>query len=433
MRSKIENLRKHPLVRNSVLYVITDAVNKAVPFLILPLLTHYLLPEDYGKVANYNVYLNLLVIFIGINVQSIVSVNFYRLDKVEIGKYIFNILFVLAITLAVCGLIVFWFIEPIRSYLSVNTAFVVSGLIIATAQVISNINLIIWRLEEQPLYFGSYQISQTVCDVTLSLILIILFQLSWQGRIIGIGTSSVLYALISVILLWKRGYLNISYNKQYIKDIFRFCLPLIPHAISIWARAGADRLIISNLAGVSESGIYAAGFQFSLIISFLTLAFNNAFTPFVYKTLSISDPKVLAVKKRKLVKLTYLYIVSLLLLTFAATLASDILIDHFLSEKYSDAKMYVGWALFSQAFQGIYLMYVTYIFYVKRSASLAIVTFLCSALQVALSYYLVSSIGPLGAAYSNFAISLLNCLVVMMLSSKVYPMPWFSFRNSQTN
>lgn len=433
MRSKIENLKKHPLVKNSVLYVITDAVNKAVPFLILPLLTHYLLPEDYGKVANYNVYLNLLVVFIGINVQSIISVNFYRLDKVEIGKYIFNILFVLAITLTICGLIVFLFIKPIRSYLSVSTSFVVSGLIIATSQVLSNINLIIWRLEEQPLYFGSYQISQTICDVTLSLVLIILFQLSWQGRIIGIGTSSVFYAFISVILLWKRGYLNISYNKKYIKDIFKFCLPMIPYAISIWARAGADRLIISNLAGVSEGGIYAAGFQFSLIISFLTLAFNNAFTPFVYKTLSISDERVLAVKKRKLVKFTYLYIVSLLLLTFVASLASGILIDNFLSEKYSEAKMYVGWALFSQAFQGVYLMYSIYIFFVKRSSLLAIVTFLCSALQVASSYYLVSSVGPIGAAYSSFAISLLNCIVVMILSSKVYPMPWLSFRNHQAN
>jgi len=208
---------------------------------------------------------------------------------------------------------------------------------------------------------------------------------------------------------------------------------MIPYAISIWARAGADRLIISNLAGVSESGIYAAGFQFSLIVSFLTLAFNNAFTPFVYKTLSISDPKVLAVKKQKLVKLTYLYIASLLLLTFIASLASGILIDHFLSEKYSEAKMYVGWALFSQAFQGVYMMFSVYIFFVKKSSMLAIVTFLFSTLQVALSYYLVSSIGPLGAAYSSFVISLLNCVVVMILSSKVYPMPWLRFRNLQAN
>lgn len=428
MRSKIGNLKKHPLFKNSVLYVITDAVNKAVPFLILPLLTHYLLPGDYGIVANYNVYINLLVIFIGINVQSIISINFYRIEKAEIGKYIFNILFVIATTLTICGLVVFLFNEQIRSFLSVSTTFVVSGLVIATSQVLSAINLIIWRLEERPLYFGSYQISQTVCDVTLSLILIILFQMSWQGRIIGIGSSSVLYAFFSVILLWKRGYLNISYNKQYIKDIFKFCLPLVPHAISIWARAGADRFIISSLAGVAASGIYAAGFQFSLIISFLTLAFNNAFTPFVYKTLSISDPNVLAAKKQKLVKFTYMYIVSLLLLTFIASFASDFLIDNFLSEKYSDAKEYVGWALFSQAFQGVYLMYATYIFYVKRSGSLAIVTFMCSALQVASSYYLVSNIGPMGAAYSNFGISLLNAIIVMILSSKVYPMPWFNPR-----
>ncbi|MCF2498832.1 lipopolysaccharide biosynthesis protein [Dyadobacter chenhuakuii] len=427
-KKRIGALKNHPLFRNSLLYVITDAINKAVPFLILPLLTYYLLPADYGIVANYNVYVNFLVIFIGISVQSIISVNFYKLDKSEIGKYIFNIFFVIAITLSTCGLVIFLFNKQIEDFLSVGTIFVVSGLAIGLSQVLSSINLIIWRLEERPLSFGSYQISQTVCDVGISLVLITVFDMGWRGRLIGIGTSSVIYGFISIFLLWKRGYLNAFFNKNYIKEIFGFCLPLVPHALSIWARAGSDRLIVSNLAGVSASGIYAAGFQFGLLISFLTLAFNNAYAPFVYKSLSIQDEHILESKKQKLVKFTYIYIVALLGLTFLASLVSDYVIDHFLSAKYADAKIYVGWALFSQAFQGVYLMYASFIFFVKRSASLAIVTFLCSSLQVALSYYFVKNLGPIGAAYSNFAISVLNSLIVMVLSAKVYPMPWLNFR-----
>lgn len=428
LKQRIGSIQKHPLVKNSLLYVLTDAVNKAVPFLLLPLLTHYLLPADYGIVANYNVYVNFLAIFIGLSVQSIISVNFYKLDKAEIGKYIFNIFFVITTTLTTCGLVIFLFNKQIEDFLSVTQIFVVSGLAIGLSQVLSSISLIIWRLEERPLAFGGYQISQTICDVAISLILITMFNMGWRGRLIGIGTSSVIYGFISIFLLWKRGYLSAFYNKSYIKEILGFCLPLVPHALSIWARAGSDRLIVSKLAGVSASGIYAAGFQFGLLISFLTLAFNNAYAPFVYKSLSISDESILESKKQKLVRFTYLYIVALLGLTFIASIASNFAIDNYLSAKYADAKMYVGWALFSQAFQGVYLMYASFIFFVKRSGSLAIVTFVCSSLQVALSYYLVKSVGPIGAAYSNFAISVLNTLIVMILSAKVYPMPWLNFR-----
>ncbi|MCF0061296.1 oligosaccharide flippase family protein [Dyadobacter chenwenxiniae] len=428
MKTSISNFKNHPVVKNSAIYVVTDAINKAVPFLILPLLTHYLLPADYGIVVNYNVYINFLIIFIGINVQSVISVNFYRLQKSEVASYIFNVILATLITLLISSVVVLLFNKQLNDFLSVGTYYVIGGLLIAFSQVLSSINLTVWRLEERPIYFGGYQISQTVCDVGLSLMLIIGLNMSWEGRLIGIGGSAIIYALFSLILLWQRGYLRVSYNKNYIKDTFKFCIPLIPHTISIWARAGADRIIISTLVGASASGIYAAGFQFGLVISFLTLAFSNAYAPFVYKTLAITDHAVLENKKRKLVKFTYLYIVALLAITLFATLGSNFVVDNFLSAKYVNAKTYLVWALFSQAFQGIYLMYAGYIFFVKKSGQLAVVTFICSALQVALSYYLVNKVGPMGAAYSNFTISLLNCIVVMILSARVYPMPWFNFR-----
>ncbi|KAA0991309.1 lipopolysaccharide biosynthesis protein [Dyadobacter aurulentus] len=427
LKTRYRNIRKHPLVKNSLLYVLTDAINKAVPFLILPVLTHYLIPSDYGIVANYNVYINFLIIFIGINVQSILSVNFYKIEKSKLSEYIFNIVIVVTTMLLACGIVVLLFSEQLEKYLSVGLSYLLAGLLIAVSQVISSLNLTLWRLEERPIYFGSYQISQTILDTGISLILIIGLNMSWAGRIAGIGLSSVLCAFFSFILLAKRGYLTFSFNKQYIKEAFKFGLPLIPHSLSIWARAGADRLIVSTFAGVSASGLYAAGFQFGLVISFLTLAFSNAYAPFLYKTLAIEDKHLLATKKKQLVKFTYLYIAGLMLLTLMAVFGSNFVIDNFLSSKYSGTKIFIGWALFAQAFQGVYLMFAGFIFFAKKSASLAWVTFLCSSLQVALSYFLVKKIGPVGAAYSNFAISVLNCFFVMLLSSKVYQMPWLEF------
>jgi O-antigen/teichoic acid export membrane protein len=427
LKTKYGNLKKHPLIKNSILYVITDAINKAVPFLILPILTHYLVPADYGIVSNYNVYINFLILFVGINVQSVISVNFYKLEKSKIANYVSNILIVILITLFVCSIVVLLLYKQIDRFLSVGIFYIMAGLLIAISQVLCSINLTLWRLEERPIYFGSYQITQTISEITISLILIICLNMTWMGRVIGIGTSSILYAVFSIVLLWKRGYLNFHYDRKYIKEAFKFGLPLIPHSISIWARSGADRLIITSAAGVAASGIYAAGFQFGLVISFLTLAFSNAYAPYLYKTLAISDHNILALKKTRIVKFTYLYIIVLVIITIIAIFASNFVIDHFLSPKYKDTKIYIVWALFAQTFQGIYLMYAGFIFFAQKSGSLAWVTFICSALQVGLSYYLVQSVGPIGAAYSNFTISVLNCVAVMILSSRVYQMPWLSF------
>ena len=126
-KERISNFKKHPVVKNSVIYVVTDAINKAVPFLILPLLTHYLLPADYGIVVNYNVYINFLIIFIGISVQSVISVNFYKLQKSEVASYIFNVILATLMTLSVCSLVVLIFNKELNDFLSVGTYYVIGG------------------------------------------------------------------------------------------------------------------------------------------------------------------------------------------------------------------------------------------------------------------------------------------------------------------
>lgn len=44
-----------PLVKQSVVYVVSDGINRAIPFLLLPFITYYLTPEDYGIITNFNV------------------------------------------------------------------------------------------------------------------------------------------------------------------------------------------------------------------------------------------------------------------------------------------------------------------------------------------------------------------------------------------
>uniref|UniRef100_UPI0014854AE5 polysaccharide biosynthesis C-terminal domain-containing protein n=1 Tax=Sphingobacterium daejeonense TaxID=371142 RepID=UPI0014854AE5 len=80
----------------------------------------------------------------------------------------------------------------------------------------------------------------------------------------------------------------------------------------------------------------------------------------------------------------------------------------------------------AQVFNGFYILFVNYIFFVKKTKQLASITIGCAFLQLCLSYILVKYLGAIGAAYSTVIVSLVNFIIVMLFSMKIYPMPWFT-------
>lgn len=422
----ISKLLKHPLLKSSLIYTISDGINKSIPFFILPVLSHYLLPADYGIVANFGVLTGIIGILITCGVDGAISVNFYRTAPKDLKIYIFNCI------LVSCS--IFWLIlfvigltnTYIYQLISIPTSYQLLCVVMCFFNLFTAINLVLWRLEEKPLAFGLYDITNTIINISLSIILVIVLKQGWIGRVNAIATASIGYGVFSLFFLYKRGYLSFIYNPKIIKAILMFGIPLIPHALSFWLRSGVDRIFISSFWGTSAVGLYATGFQFGILVSFIVLAFNNAFSPYLYKVLSSTDEKQLEIDKIKMVKLTYFIMIGLMISGVIFIILSEYILKTFFAEEYYASITFVNWAILTQVFQSFYILFVNYIFFSKQTRKLAIITISCALVQVVLSYILVKYFGPIGAAYSSVTVSIINFLVVMFYSNKVYPMPWIS-------
>ena len=66
-----------------------------IPFLLLPVMTRYLTPAEYGKLSIFLIFIALYRPFIGMSLQTNISKNFFRVSKAEISLYIGNILAIL--------------------------------------------------------------------------------------------------------------------------------------------------------------------------------------------------------------------------------------------------------------------------------------------------------------------------------------------------
>ena len=86
------------LLKNSFIYILGDVLNKAVPFFMLPILTRYLTPEDYGIIATFTVLVSFLMVFTGLSIHGSISVNFFKMEKEELKIFIGNCLIILNIS-----------------------------------------------------------------------------------------------------------------------------------------------------------------------------------------------------------------------------------------------------------------------------------------------------------------------------------------------
>jgi O-antigen/teichoic acid export membrane protein len=420
----LAELTKNPLLKNSAIYIVTDAINKAIPFLLLPILTHYLIPSDFGIATNFNVYTSILTIFIGISINSAISANFYRLKAKLRSVYIFNALATITLIFIISLLVIYILKKYITAFLPIPIQYIVGATVIAYAQAVSSINLTIWQLESKSFRFGIYGISQTVLNVGLTLIFVIHLKMGWRGRVDGYIYSTIIYGVVSMFFIFNYIGFSIKVKKDFIHDALIFSLPLVPHALSMWVRSGIDRIYITKYYGEASTGLYATAFQFGLLISFITLSINNAYVPFLYKQLNLPDNATLIDTKSKLVRYTYIYFAFLITFGICMIVFSMFMVDNFLSQKYYEAKRFIPLIIVSQIFQGMYLMVVNYIFFIKRTGILSIITFSCSLLQVVLSYFMIRNIGVMGAVYSTVIVSFVNFIAVWIYSDTVYPMPW---------
>ncbi len=408
------------LLKSSFVFTVSNVLNSAIPFLLIPVLTRYLTTSDYGIISIFQVIATLLISFTGLNTHNSVIVQYYKKEEVDFPNYVYNTLLILLASTALLLLLSFLLSSPISRLIEFPREWLPLIVLFACSQFMFQLLLGLWIAEEKPFLYGLFQISQTALNLVLSLILVIPFELGWKGRIIAQVFVFVIYAFLSIYILIKKKYIKRGLNRSYIKKALNFGVPLIPHTFGGAVLMLSDRLIISNLVSVAEVGVYMVGFQFAQIILILQDSFNNAFAPWIYKTLRENSDT----RKVELVKITYLYMIVILLISVSYAYIIPPFYRFFVGSSFIAGERFIFWISVGFAFNGMYKMVVNYIFYVEKTYLLAFITVTSAVVNVSLTYFLVSKVGTIGASYSLCISYFLSFILTWYFSNKVFPMPW---------
>lgn len=419
-------IKKNSFINGAGTYLVSNILNAVIPFILLPILTRYLTPTEYGEVAMFQVMLGALSAFVGVVFVGAASRKYYdsNLDNESLAEFIGSCIQLIAIFSIVVFSVLFIFQQQFSEWLSLKPNYVLFAVLVASFSAIIRIRLGQWQVKKQAVKYGALQISQSLLNMILSLILVVVLLKGAEGRINAQIIVSSVFLAIALYLLKKDNLLKIfTWRKDYLAEALKFGMPLMPHIAGGFLLTTVDRIVINREIGLAEAGIYMVAVQLTAAVGIVFDAINKAYVPWLFEQLKADQ----LAQKQKIVKLTYAWFILIVLGAMLGFVVGPPLVVFIAGEQYAQAGKVVGWLALGQGFQGMYLMVTNYIFYSKRTGLLSVASIGSGVLNLVLLLVLVRVFGLEGAAIA-FAISMgVRFMLTWWIAHKRHPMPWFSF------
>lgn len=408
------------LIKNTGLYTFSNLLNTGIPFLILPILTRHLTPEDYGLISMFALLISFTTPLIGLSLNGSIIREYYNQENVDIKEYIYNCIVVIAMSTVLTSIVFMVFGEVIARVASFPKQLLWTVILFSASLSINNIFLSLMQAEKKPFHYALYKNLNTLLNVVLSLVLIFMLELGWKGRVFGQLIAIVIFAGIGILYLYKLKWIRKKYNFEYIKQALIFGLPLLPHSISTSIITMTDRLFITNMIGLSATGIYTVGYQVGSIINILAASFNLAYLPWLFGKLKENNNNT----NSKIVKFTYIYFIFMFSLSILLGIISPLLLKVFLGTSFVQASIYVIWISLGYSFNAMYSVMVNFIYFERKNGYLSWATFGAALLNIVLNYFFIRRYGAIGAAQATTIIYFTKFILIWLIAKRIHPMPW---------
>jgi O-antigen/teichoic acid export membrane protein len=412
---------KSKLFSNTLIYGLSGSFVASIPFLLMPFMTRNMSQEHYGLAIFFSSLLSLILPIIGFGSSNSLAVRFFQLEKKIFSSYLWSCIFLSVFSSLTILVFFLFFSERILGFSAITFDWFLLAILATSFWGISQACGTYLIAKSDAIYYLFINFLIGFLTVSLTIILIIFYDLSWKGFAIALFFAHFFASVFSIVKFINDQKFS-KIQPDFLKDSLKFGVPVMFHSLSMGLISFSDRFIISNYLGLDFLGKYSVAFQLGIILSFIAQAFNKAFVPWLYEKLR--DESINS--KLKVVQGTYLIFLVIILSTILFISILDHLILFFAGRDYAGVYEIAVIIAIGGAFNAAYLMIVNYIFYANKTFQLGFMSLLVSFIFIFLSFFLTPTFGLRGAAFSYALANIILFLSVWALAIKSYSMPWIS-------
>ncbi len=242
----------------------------------------------------------------------------------------------------------------------------------------------------------------TISGVIIGILGVVYSKYKYEFRV----SSPIFVTTFIGIILYLNTYKQADYKftTKYWKYALVLSIPLLPHYLSIKILNQVDRVMITQMVGLSETGLYNLACTVSNLMIIATDAINRSMCPYVYK--SIKNKNILPVRK-----MTSSILLVVMVVSFLEMLIAPELIKIFATDDYLDAIYVIPPVAMSIYFIFLYVVFANVEFYFEKTIFATIVSGIAAVMNIGMNYIFLKKYGYYAAGYTTLICYMLFALL----------------------
>lgn len=407
------------IIKNGKWYLLGSISTKAISFLMLPVYTRYLDPEEYGIIGNINAIGAFLPFLISLSLDSALA-RFYhdykgnkeKLRDLFSSVYWFIFLYGSVVTLVFISSAGLWF----EDFLEISIfPYVFLTFIPPLLMQLAGLGIIFLKQSLNSKEVSIVEIGTSILNLAITVILLVFYDMGVLGRLLGGFVPTILSFVFISWYFINKGLLQWQFKSKLFNRALQYSLPLIPGAASSWIANLSDRLIITKYIDLAATGIYSLAVN----IGFLLYAFQDAITQII-GPISLSG---LLTDKENTKRKIEVYAESIwgimLLACLGLSLFSQEIVLIFANNSYAEAYTMIPIIAFVYVLSSQYRMWGITISFHKRTKISMYAAILMAASNISLNFIFIPRYGSIAAAYTTLIATLIYTIFVIYQSLKL--------------
>lgn len=315
--------------------LIALAIPKILSFFLTPFYWSKLSTSEYSVISSFFLIQEVTFIFFTFGLESVIQRYFYDWSseerRIKIGSiWTFTIFFSIIVCLII--FIVFYLLIQFSLFDFIDPVYLMIGLGFSFFSSFSLIPVTIFRVSQSKKKFIFSQYFSFLLTNCILVVALNYYNNKLQGflyaRLLGEGLVALFWF---IYMLYFYGFFKLTFLK---KEFFVFTYPNVFVSFINSISFSVDRIMLERFSSSSFLGAYYIGKNFTNNLSFFSQSLKIAFTPYVYKLVSVKSDRSKEMKANSVGVLGVITFFILALFTYAFSLFSPNII-FLLNSEYS--------------------------------------------------------------------------------------------------
>jgi len=334
-------------LKSGMWYTVANFLTKSIGIITTPIFTRLLTKAEYGQFNNFTSWTAIFSIIVTLNLGStFISARYDFKDRFD--EYILSMFSLSSLSALVWIALLNIFSNVSAELLGLSRLYI--NCMMAYLLFLPAVDL----FQTRERYYFKYKSSVAISILTVvgtslvSVLLVVSLKNRLNGMVFGYVFPTV---LIGVVISSHLMYVGKRIDTRYWGYALKFCLPFIPHLLSLTLLNSMDRVMITKICGAEDTALYSLAYSCGHIISILLTSLNSAYAPWL-------GEKLVNKEEKEVYDFSKVYVSAFMVLATGIMLIAPEILLILGGKKYMDAIYVMPPVAMGCVCQFVYTMYV---------------------------------------------------------------------------